>query len=693
MSISASSAGYDEDHVFISTAAAGPRDWRLAVAMMTISAVMFVACVPYVNVHLPTVPSFVAVYNSVLMLNDFATSIILFGQFSIVRSRAVLLLAGGYLFTSLITAVQGLTYPGVFTAAGLFGAGPQTAAWLYMFWHGGFPLAVILYALSRGRGGEMKTPPRAAVTYAVAAALGAVLASWFLSTWGTEQARVLPPIMNGSVFLQWERLSTLADLILALGALIVLWRRPRHTVLDLWLMVVMSAWFCDVVLSAFLTAGRYDFGYYAGRFYGLLAASFVFAMLLAANVRLYGRLAVVTSRLKERTAELMRSNETLHSEIADRKRAEDALRRSEAHLAEAQRLSQIGSFAWDVCSGKILWSDETFRIYRYDKAAFATLDMVLQRIHPDDVALVQRIIERASSGEKDYDYEHRLLMPDGSVKHVHVVGHAARDESGSTKLVGAVMDVTAAKRAEQELHKAQTELAHAARVSALGELAASIAHEVNQPLAAVVVNAAACLRWLDRRTPDLDEARRAIEWIIKDGNRAAEVIRRVRALATKADTQKAALDINGAINDVIVLVQRELVSHGVSLRTELAPALPLVLADRVELQQVIINLMMNGIEAMQPVTDRPRELVIRSQQDAARQVLVTVADRGVGIPSENADRLFDTFYTSKSNGMGIGLSICRSIIEAHGGRISAANNAGPGATFQFTLPGQQENTP
>jgi C4-dicarboxylate-specific signal transduction histidine kinase len=246
---------------------------------------------------------------------------------------------------------------------------------------------------------------------------------------------------------------------------------------------------------------------------------------------------------------------------------------------------------------------------------------------------------------------------------------------------------------EAKVREAQAELAHVTRVTTLGELTASIAHEVNQPLSAVVTNAEACLLWLDRGTPNLDEARRSVEWIIKDGNRAGEVIRRVRALSKKADTQKAPLDINDVVNEVIALVQRELFSHRVSPRMELAPALGVVLADRVQLQQVIINLVMNGIEAMQAVTDRPRELVLRSHQDDAHQVLVSVKDCGVGISSENADRLFDAFFTTKSAGMGMGLSICRSIIEAHGGRVWAEPNLPHGASFHFTLPSHQEHQP
>jgi C4-dicarboxylate-specific signal transduction histidine kinase len=248
-----------------------------------------------------------------------------------------------------------------------------------------------------------------------------------------------------------------------------------------------------------------------------------------------------------------------------------------------------------------------------------------------------------------------------------------------------------ADQAEQALRKAQAELAHVTRVTMLGELTASIAHEVNQPLAAVVANAEASLRWLDRETPDLAAARRSVEWVINDGCRASEVIRRVRALASKADMEKVQLDINQVVKEVITLVQRELTSHQVSLRMELGPTLPMILGDRVQLQQVMINLVMNGVEAMQPVTDRPRELMVRSSQDETGQVLLSVTDRGVGISADNANRMFNAFFTTKSSGLGMGLSICRSIVEAHGGRMSASGNEGPGATFQFVLPLHRED--
>jgi PAS domain S-box-containing protein len=288
-------------------------------------------------------------------------------------------------------------------------------------------------------------------------------------------------------------------------------------------------------------------------------------------------------------------------------------------------------------------------------------------------------------------YEKEYLRNDGS--RVPVLVGAAAFDGPRDQGVCFVLDLTERKRAEGEAREserryreAQAELAHVTRVTALGELTASIAHEVNQPLAAVVANAGACLSWLDRETPNLEAARRSLEWIVEDSDRASEVIRRVRSLANKTGVEKVPLNVNDVVRDVIALVQRELTSHRVSLRTELALTLPMIRGDRVQLQQVIINLAMNGMEAMQSVTDRPHELVIRSRQDGADQVLVSVTDCGVGISAENADRLFNAFFTTKSSGMGMGLSVCRSIMEAHGGRLWATANVPHGATFQFTLP-------
>lgn len=377
-------------------------------------------------------------------------------------------------------------------------------------------------------------------------------------------------------------------------------------------------------------------------------------------------------------------------DIEDQKRAESALQRSEVYLAEAQKLSLTGSFGWEIATANVFWSDETYKIMGFDRTVTPTIDLMLDRTHPDDRDLLLREIARARQGELNSDYEHRLLMPDGQIKHLHVRSHRVQYHCSKEEMVGALMDVTQARNAQEALHTAQAELVHAGRVATLGEISASIAHEVNQPLAAIVSNGEACLRFLNEDAPDLDDLRGTVEWIVKDGNRAGDVLRRVRALSKKSDAHVAALDVNDAINDVVALLQRELMAHRVLLRLDLAPRLSPVLADRIQLQQVLINLLMNGIEAIQAAGHQARNLEVRSQQDDAGRIVVAVHDSGSGITPETEARLFQPFFTTKPGGLGIGLSICRSIIEVHGGRLWARSNADRGATFQFELPSLQE---
>ena len=640
-------------------------------------------------------------------------------------------------------------------------------------------------------------------------------------------------------------------------------------------------------------------------------------------------------------------------DITERKQTENALRQSEAYLAQAQEISRTGSFGWNPTTGELIWSQETFRIFQCDPATKPTIPFVFERIHPEDRDTVRTAIEQATRDGRDFDHQHRLLLPDGSVKHVHGQARATTDGRGRLEFVGVIADVTAAREAErnlrrseaylaeaqhlshtsswawdirrgdflyrsaelyrlfgfdpddpaattqailaridpedvlrlsdlhhqimrekktaqfefdfrielpdgtikhahsvahpvldragelvefvgthmdvteqhnareklekamialreseqrfrdyaetasdwlwetgpdhrfarllehtkatgvgvsgvigqfrwdiasdlesepekwrqhratldahlpfreleyrrvdpmgapiyirtsgkpffdangtflgyrgvstdvtaivraehaeQALREAQAELAHVTRLTSMGELTTTIAHEINQPLAAILANAEACRSWLDRAPPDLAAARRSVEWIVDDGNRTSEVIRRVRALSKKDDIESGPLDINVVLREALPLVSRELASQNVAVRMELAPDLPLISGDRVQLQQVIINLVLNAIEAMQSVTDRPRELLIRSAQDE-RGVVVTVTDCGVGFAEENVERMFSPFFTTKPSGMGLGLSICRSIVESHGGRLSVVRKEGPGATFQFTLP-------
>jgi PAS domain S-box-containing protein len=379
------------------------------------------------------------------------------------------------------------------------------------------------------------------------------------------------------------------------------------------------------------------------------------------------------------------------TDITERKRAESALQRSEAYLTEGQRLSHSGSFGWHVSRGDIFWSAEAFNIFGYDQAASAHVDMVLKRVHPDDLAFTQRVITEASRSGRDFDFEHRLLMPDGTVKYVHVVGHAVRDQADELEFIGSVIDVTTAKRAEEELHKAQANLTHAARIMTLGELAASIAHEINQPLATVATSASAGLRWLARDPPDVEEARACLRHNLRESHRAGDVIARIRSLIRKSPPVKANLDLNDAIREVLSLIAPEAHRHAVLVQAELDRRLPPVRGDRVQLQQVILNLAMNGIDAMKDVAGRPRELRIRSHAHGAGTVLVAVADTGIGLAADGLARVFEAFYTTKAEGMGMGLSISRSIIVAHGGQLWPSANEEHGTTFQFTLP--TEDTP
>jgi PAS domain S-box-containing protein len=525
------------------------------------------------------------------------------------------------------------------------------------------------------------------------------------------------------------------------------------------------------------------------------------------------RTARVEEAIRESEQQLRKAHDELETKVAERT---VELQRSEAYLAEAQRLSHTGSFGWDVLSGKLYWSDETFRIFECDRTDRPTVEFVLQRTHPDDRARVQQTIDRGAQERRNFDFEHRLLMPDSSVKYVHVVGHASEeDKAASLEFFGAITDITQRKHTEEilrrseaylseaqrlshsgswacvpafgkhtywseeifritgldpaegpprfeeferrihpddrartkerfsrairekidfdhgyrivhqggeirEIHvighpvinpsgdlveyvgtlmdvterkraeEARQALAHANRITTMGQLTASIAHEVNQPIAAVVTNAQAALRWLNMQPSDPEEVRQALDRIVRNGRRAGDVISRIRALVAKAAPRNDQLDINEVMLEVIALTRSELHGGGTLLQTHLEEGLPLILGDRIQLQQVMLNLILNAVEAMSESRERSRELMIKTERDGPGGVLVAVRDSGPGLKPESMDRLFDAFYTTKPDGMGMGLSICRSIIEAHGGRVWATANVPHGAVLQFTLPHQKE---
>ncbi len=376
---------------------------------------------------------------------------------------------------------------------------------------------------------------------------------------------------------------------------------------------------------------------------------------------------------------------TLLTDIDDRKRAEMELRQAYDGFVDAQRLSKTGTFITDLVADDHNWSEELRRIFEFEPKSKVTLQRFRELVHPDDLPEFEAKNARAFAGE-DVHTAFRIVTPRGGVKHLRGIAHVTGQRSGHPLFVGAVQDVTESVLAEEALNKARSELAHATRVTTMGELTASISHEVKQPIAAAVTSAQTALRWLEAQPPELGEVRLALSRIVRAGKRAGEVIGRIRALVTKAPSRKDAVEINAAIREVVELTRGEAVKNRVLVRLELAQGLPLIEGDRVQLQQVLLNLIFNGIEAMAAAGEASRELLITSKKDAEEGVCVAVADVGPGLAPGEPEQVFAAFYTTKPNGLGLGLSICRSIIEAHDGRLWACPNQPRGAVFQFTLP-------
>jgi PAS domain S-box-containing protein len=373
-------------------------------------------------------------------------------------------------------------------------------------------------------------------------------------------------------------------------------------------------------------------------------------------------------------------------DVTESRLAEAALRRSNAFLAEAQRISSTGGFSWRVATGEIAWSEQVYRMFEYDAATPATLELIRDRVHPEDLPQLDDMVESARRGVPDFEYEHRLLLPDGSIKHLHLMAHGTPDQGGQMEYIGAVQEVTDRRVSEETLSKVRSELAHMARVTSLGALTASIAHEVNQPLSGIITNANTSLKMLAADPPNVLGAQETARRTVRDGNRAADIIRRLRTLFGKRDPTSEPVDLNEAAREIIALSWSDLQRSRVIVRAELDEDLPLVMGDRVQLQQVILNLLLNAADAMSDIDDRLRQAVIRTERLDRESVSLTVRDTGVGLDDQSAETLFEAFYTTKSNGMGIGLSISRSIIENHGGRLWAQPNDGPGATFAFSVP-------
>jgi signal transduction histidine kinase len=508
---------------------------RTAQVLLLALLAILAATWPFATIKLPEIDAFVPSLAAALFVSDIVTAVLLFGQFAVLRQWALLVIASGYLFSSLIVIAHALAFPGAFSRTGLFGAGPQSAVWLYWFWHSALPLAVIGYVLLKDSNRAVSDgSSRLATAASVVAVAGLVVALfWFV----TQHHDLLPVTFVDVRPLSLFRRMIGGATILALGgvALGLLWVR-RRTLLDEWLVVALCALLIEVALASVLSGDRYTVSWYAGRFYQLVTATVVMVVLMAETTTLY--------------ADVARS---------------------------------------------------------------------------------------------------------------------------------------AARETERRYREIQLELAHANRVATMGQLSASIAHEVSQPIAGTITNAQAALRLLDAEPLNVDGFRRALERIVRDGNRAGEVVDRVRALVKKAPPRKDILDVNDAILDIVRLTQGEVAKHGVSVETRLALDMPPVESDRVQLQQVMVNLIVNAAEAMSEGPEAPRHLVISTARTVSDEVLVAVQDSGPGLDPANLAGIFNAFYTTKPDGLGMGLSICRAIIEAHGGQLWATNEP-DGALFRFTLP-------
>ncbi len=366
------------------------------------------------------------------------------------------------------------------------------------------------------------------------------------------------------------------------------------------------------------------------------------------------------------------------------------LRRSEAWLKEAQHLSLTGSFYWEVESDTLEFSEQMYRIYEFDPSMPVTLDAIASRFHPDDLPLAQEMIDIARGPATDLDYLYRVRMPDLSVKHLHIVAHGVRNKDGRLEYIGAIQDVTQRRLSEEALSNVRSELAHVARVTSLGVLTASIAHDLNQPLTAVVTFAESCLRWISRETPDLERARRAVQRIIETGHQASDIVRTIRTMLRKSSPEFSNLDLNEVILSVVDLLRGELRNKAVTLDLDLSEELSQVHGDRVQLQQVFVNLLKNAVEAMSDQAPETRLLRMGTLPTADGSVFASVEDSGSGLDATQVTRIFEPFFTTKPDGMGLGLAICQTIIETHGGRLWMSPRVPRGCCFQFELPPANE---
>src|SRR5712675_1018162 len=749
--------------------------WAIAVGVCQVAALALLG--PFAKTQLPEINAFIPAFGGVILVTSLVTSVLLFSQFAIYRLRALVVLACGYLFSALIIIPYTLTFPGAFSPTGLLGAGLETTASIYWFWHLLFPMALLGYGLMRDKNSDLgpAAPSLLAVIVgSVALVLTLVCGLTLLATAGTNYLPVLFADRVG--FTPEARLAAATTMLLSVSAVAVLWLR-RRSLLDQWLIIVALAALLEMALGAMFVSGRFSLGFYAGRLFSLLTSTIVLVVLLVETIRFHANVArskerkirrlvdanilgicistlegaiveaneaflrmlqysredVVSRRLRwtdltpaewreqnERSVAELRSTGAFHPvereyfrkdgsrvpvlvggalfeksgnegvifalDLTERKRAEEALRRGEAWLAQAQRLSHTGTWVSDGTTRAILyWSEKCYRIWGFDQAqGLPSREDMWGRIHPDDRERLWGQVQEAIREHRDFFGEFRILLPDGTVKYLEANAHHQFSSLGAlVEVICTSVDVTERKQAQDEherLRKLESDLAHMNRLSVMGELTASLAHEITQPIASARNNARAAQNFLHRQAPDLKEVEEALGCVVADADRAGDIVDRIRDHIKKAPPRMAPCDLNAAINEVVILARGAIVQNGVTVQSRLYEGLSHIHGDRVQLQQVVLNLILNAVDAMGSSRAGERQLLISTEQDHTG-VLVAVRDSGPGIDSSHLELVFNAFYTTKSSGMGMGLSICRSIIEAHDGRLWAEANEPRGAVF------------
>jgi PAS domain S-box-containing protein len=748
--------------------------WAVAVAVCQVVALAIVA--PFAKTQLAEINPFIPAFGAVIFVTDLITSVLLFSQFAIYRLRALLVLACGYLFSALIIIPYALTFPGAFSPTGLLGAGLQTTALLYWFWHLLFPLALLGYGLmkhEKSDPGPGQPSLLALIVRSVAFVLALVCGLTLLATAGNDYLPVL--FADRIDFTPAARLAAATTMLASVSAVVVLWLR-RRSLLDQWLIIVALASLLEMALGAMFVSERFSLGFYAGRVFSLLTSTIVLVVLLAETMRFHANVArsketkirrlvdanilgicisnlkggiveaneaflrmlqysredVVSGHLRwtdltpadwreqtERSVEELRSTGAFHPvekeyfrkdgsrvpvlvggalfekggnegvtfvlDLTERRRAEEALRESERSARSA--IDGIaGLVAVLAPNGELETVNR--QLFEYSGRSleylknWGTNDVV----HPENLPDALKLFKGGIASGMPFNFEVRIRRFDGEYRWFNNHGVPVLDDSGRiARWYVLLTDIDDRKQALARLDQMQSDFAHINRVSMMGELAASLSHEIAQPIASARNNARAAQNFLDMQPPDLSEVREALGCVVGDTDRAGNIIGRIRGHMKKAPPRKAQFDLNEAIDEVIVLGRSAIIKNRVWVQTRLSEELFPVHGDRVQLQQVVMNLLLNAVEAMGSVEGKARDLLISTEQNHTG-VLVAVRDSGPGIDPSHLERVFDAFHTTKSGGMGMGLSICRSIIEAHGGRLWAEANEPRGTVFQFTLP-------